>query len=121
MIWCQPEPAMFCAHLSQNLYGVQLLPGWYLFYGSYDQPTDHSRSFYDYQLDINGITNLIRNHMIYCKQAVALNIYIAIKLYDGLKTSYHHSEGNKWGNMKLLCIFTVTVVRIVQLHHSYSC
>ena len=27
VIWCQPESAMFCAHLFQNWHKVQLLPG----------------------------------------------------------------------------------------------
>ena len=56
---------MFCVHLSQNWYAVQLLPGWDLFDGRYDQLIAHSHSFDKYQLNINGNKNLIRNHMIY--------------------------------------------------------
>ena len=45
---------MFCAHLSQNRYAVQLLTGRDLFYRRYDQPFACSHSFEDYQLDINS-------------------------------------------------------------------
>ena len=40
-IWCQPESAMFCEHLFQNWYTVQLLQGWDLFYRRYDEDMDN--------------------------------------------------------------------------------
>ena len=56
---------MFCAHVSQNWYAVQLLAGWDLFYRRYDQPIAHSHSLDDCHIDINGNTNWISNRTRY--------------------------------------------------------
>ena len=41
-IWCQPESAMFCAHLSHFGYAVQLLPGRGFSYREYDEEMSKS-------------------------------------------------------------------------------
>ena len=73
---------MFCAHLLQDWHALQLLPGWDLFYGRYDQPISCSHSFEDYQLNINGNTNSIRNSVKYMVNKQLHLIYHRIHLYD---------------------------------------